>query len=90
MHELVELAHAVRGGVVDNVYRGCVAVVDVDGQVRFALGDPDCRAFKGAYFANTLHRSEEESERHVVEVVERLNHGPGCLLALSRRKGIAA
>lgn len=45
MKELAELAHTLRGSVVDNVYRGCVAVVDVDGQVRFALGDPGYRAF---------------------------------------------
>ena len=45
MIETPELMHALRGGVVDNVYRGCVAVVDEDGQLRFALGDPDYHAF---------------------------------------------
>jgi L-asparaginase II len=45
MRDSVVLAHAMRGEVVDNVYRGCVAVVDTGGDVRFALGDPEYRAF---------------------------------------------
>ena len=45
MKEFAELAYTLRGSVVDNVYRGSVAVVDVDGQIHFALGDPDYRAF---------------------------------------------
>ncbi len=40
-----ELVRVMRGGVVDNVHRGCVAVADTDGQVLFSLGDPDYRAF---------------------------------------------
>lgn len=48
------------------------------------------KTVKSTFFANTLYRSEEEFERHVEEVVERLNHDPGCLLVVSRRKGIAA
>jgi transposase len=48
------------------------------------------KTVKGTFFANTLYRSEEEFARHVEEVVERLNHDPGCLLALSGRKGLAA
>jgi len=45
MNEPAELAHALRGGAIDNVHRGCVAVVDLAGQAQFALGDPDYRAF---------------------------------------------
>ncbi len=48
------------------------------------------KTVKSTFFADTLYRSEEEFERHVEEVVERLNHDPGCLLALSHRKGLAA
>ncbi len=45
MKEFAELAYTLRGSVVDNVYRGSVAVADVNGQIHFALGDPDYRAF---------------------------------------------
>jgi len=45
MNKTVELVHAVRGGVIDNVYRGCAAVVHLGGEVRFSLGDPEYRAF---------------------------------------------
>ena len=45
MEQLAVLAHVYRGATVDNLHRGAVAVVDLSGQVQFALGDPDYRAF---------------------------------------------
>ena len=48
------------------------------------------KTVKSTFFANTLYRSEEEFERHVDEVVERLNHDPACLLALTQQKRRAA
>ncbi len=45
MKEFAELAYTLRGSAVDNVYRGSVAVADLNGQIHFALGDPDYRAF---------------------------------------------
>ena len=48
------------------------------------------KTVKSTFFANTLYRSEEEFERHVEEVVERLNSDPEFLLSLIDQKGIAA
>ncbi len=48
------------------------------------------KTVKSTFFANTLYRSEEEFERHVEEVVERLNHDPGFLLSLMDQKDMAA
>jgi len=36
----VPIAHAVRGGVIDNVYRGSIVLVGLDGAVRASVGDP--------------------------------------------------
>lgn len=48
------------------------------------------KTVKSLFFANTLYRSEDEFERHVEEVVERLNHDPECLPSLMDQNGIAA
>jgi L-asparaginase II len=37
----VELVHVIRGGMVDCVHHGCVAVTNVDGELLFAAGDAD-------------------------------------------------
>jgi transposase len=48
------------------------------------------KTVKSLFFANTLYRSEEEFERHVEEVVGRLNHDPEYLASFTHPKGKAA
>jgi len=41
----VDIVHVTRGGIVDVVHRGSIVVVDLDGDILFAAGDPDKVAF---------------------------------------------
>jgi len=45
MAESVPIAHATRDGMVDNIHRGSMVIVDTDGAVLHAVGDPMKKAF---------------------------------------------
>ncbi len=45
MPSSILLAHAVRGGVVDNIHLGSMTVVDLDGRVLASVGDPEKVAY---------------------------------------------
>jgi len=45
MDHCVDIAHAIRGGMVDNIHRGSMVVADTKGAVLAAAGDPMKRAF---------------------------------------------
>jgi L-asparaginase II len=38
-HDRLDMVHAFRGGIVESMHRGALAVVDADGALRLALGD---------------------------------------------------
>jgi L-asparaginase II len=41
----LDMVHAVRGGIVESLHRGALAIVDADGALRLALGDIDRPVF---------------------------------------------
>ena len=52
--------------------------------------EPFWKLVKRTFFGNTLYRSAEEFERHVDEVVARLNREPDAVLGLTGQKRVAS